>query len=110
MKIVNESVEHIMFGPGVITEVKDNMLWVQFQNGSETKAFQYPEAFEKFLKAIDTEVEENILEELHRKQEQMELEWELGEEEREAAEMEEKKARLQLTKKKSAVRTTKKKS
>lgn len=109
MIIVNERVEHIKFGFGVITEVKDHRIWVQFQDMIGTKAFLYPEAFEKFMKAVNPEVENNILEEWHNKQEQIELELERKEIERENAELEEKKSKLQLTKKKSSSKSTKKK-
>lgn len=109
MIIVNERVEHIKFGPGVVTEVKENRIWVQFQDMIGTKVFLYPEAFEKFLKAVNKTVENNVLEEWHRKQEQIELELERKEKDREAAKLEKKKAKLELVKKKSPAKSTKKK-
>lgn len=109
MIIVNERVEHIKFGFGVITEVKDHRIWVQFKDMIGTKVFLYPEAFEKFLKAVNPTVENNVLEEWYRKQEQIELEMERKEKEREAAELEAKNVKLELAKKKSAAKSTKKK-
>lgn len=109
MILVNESVEHVIFGSGVITEVNDNKIWVKFQDGIGIKVFLYPDVFEKFLKALNPSVESNVLEEWHRKQEQIELDQERKEKEWVAAELEEKKAKLQLIKKKSAVKAAKKK-
>jgi DNA-binding protein H-NS len=76
--------------------------------GHWEKIFQYPEAFEKFLKAVNSAVENNVLEELHRKQEQIELE--RKEKEREAAELKEKIENLVPVKKKAASKTRSKKS
>lgn len=72
MILVNEKVEHISFGVGVVTEERDNKIWVQFQDGIEKKAFLYPDAFEKFLKAANPEIENNVLNELQRRQEELE--------------------------------------
>ncbi len=63
MNIVNEKVEHILFGFGVITKVKEDKVWVQFQEEIGIKAFLYPEAFEKFLKAVNPELRRNAFEE-----------------------------------------------
>jgi hypothetical protein len=105
MILVNEKVEHINFGVGVVTEEKEHKIWVQFQEDIGQKIFLYPEAFEKFLKAEDQTVEDNILEELHRKQEQMELE----RKEREAVELAEREEKSASAKKKTT-RATKKKA
>lgn len=108
MNIVNEGVDHIKFGFGVIKEVKDHKIWVQFQDEIRTKVFLYPEAFEKFLKAVNPAVENNVVEEWHRKQ--VQIEQEHKEKEREAAELKEKKAKLEYIRKKLLVKSTKKKS
>ena len=110
MNIVNESVKHIKFGFGVITEEKDHKICVQFQYNIGTKIFQYPEAFEKFLKAVNQIVEDNVLEELRIKQEQIETELQRKEKERADTALEEKKVKLELVKKKPSVKSTKKKS
>lgn len=107
MTVLNEKVEHIVFGSGVITEVNDHMIRVQFQDEVETKAFLYPEAFKNFLKASNPTVESVVLEELRIKEEQIELK--IKEKEREVAELIEKKAKYQVANKKSAVKTSKKK-
>lgn len=108
MNMLNERVEHNTFGIGVITEVNDNKIWVEFQDSIGTKIFLFPDAFEKFLKAENPTVEENVLEECRIKQEQIEQELERIEKEREAAQLEGKKAKLELAKKKSTVRSRKK--
>lgn len=108
MAIVNESAEHIIFGFGVITEIKNNKIWVQFQENIGTKVFLYPEAFKKFLKAVDVTVESNILEEWNRKQEQ--IEEERKEKQRAAAKIEEERPKPEPVKRKAAPRSTKKKS
>ncbi len=107
MNLVNEKVEHISFGEGVIIKVDDNKICVQFEENIGTKIFIYPDAFEKFLKAVDKAAQENVMEECRRKQEQIEQELELIEKEREAAKLEEK-AKLELSKKKPATRSRKK--
>jgi hypothetical protein len=105
MNILNESVNHIMFGSGVITEVKDHKIWVQFQDEIGTKLFLFPEVFEKFMKVLNPTVESDVLEQLHIKQEKLELE--RLEKEREASELKEKIEKVVAVKKKST-RTTKK--
>lgn len=106
MNLVNERVEHIMFGFGVITELKDHKIWVQFQDEIGTKVFLYPDAFEKYLKAENSTVENNVLEEWRRKQEQLELE--CKEKERIAAEIEDERVKLLPEKKKSRAKSMKK--
>jgi uncharacterized membrane protein len=108
MNLINEKVEHIMFGSGVITEAVENKIWVLFQDEIGKKVFLYPDVFEKFLKASNPRMEDIVIEKLLIKQEQLELE--LREREREIAELIEKKAKFQVAKKKSAVKTTKKKT
>lgn len=107
MNIVNEKVEHIIFGTGVITEVKDNRIYVKFQDEIGVKVFLYPEVFERIMKALNLAVQGDVLEELNRKKEQIAID--RIEKEREAAELEERKAELQLVKKKSTSKSTKKK-
>jgi uncharacterized membrane protein len=48
MNIVNERVEHIMFGLGVITEVYDNKIVVQFQERLEQKYFYIQKHLKNF--------------------------------------------------------------
>jgi hypothetical protein len=106
MTIVNERVEHIMFGFGVITQVESNKVWVQFQDDIERKAFLYPEAFEKFLKAVNVTVQNSLVEELRKKQDQIEEERKVKE--RLDAELEERKPKLAPVKRKPGPKSTKK--
>ena len=116
MNIVNEKVEHSKFGLGVIKEVKDHKISVQFEDMSETKEFLYPEIFEIFLKAMNPTVENNVLEELHIKQDKMDIEHKKNElielerriKERDIAELEKKAAKLELAKDRAAAKLMKK--
>lgn len=83
MDLIKEKVNHISFGQGIILEVKEDKVYVSFQDQENTKAFKYPEAFEKYLKAQNPVIEENILEELRSKRARLEEE-RLAEEERKA--------------------------
>ncbi|MBL4937601.1 hypothetical protein JK636_17945 [Clostridium sp. YIM B02515] len=74
MTLINEKVEHISYGLGVVIEEEATKILVQFTDDIGNKAFKYPEAFEKFLKAVKPEVQNTILEELHSKQKRLELE------------------------------------
>jgi len=109
MDLVNERVEHIKFGIGIITEANNHKIAVQFQDETGTKLFLYPEAFERFLKSVNPAVQDNVMKECRRKQKQIELERKRIEKEREAAELEEKKAKLELAKKKAVARARKRK-
>lgn len=109
MNIVNERVEHVKFGAGLITEVKEDIILVQFHENDEVKAFQYPEAFEKFLKAINTEVQNFALDKLRLKREQLELEMEKRRKEFEEAELEKQKLKPTPVKKGFSAKNKKKK-
>lgn len=98
MTLINEKVEHISFGLGIITEEESTKILVQFTDDIGNKAFRYPEAFEKFLKAVKPEVQNTILEELHAKQKQQESDrLELAQE---ALDLDEKISKLTTPKKK----------
>lgn len=106
VNLVNEKVEHIKFGLGVITELKDHRIYVKFQNNRlGVKEFLYPEAFEKFLKAENPKVGSSAKEELRIKQYQISKE-----RERKASELREKMESMATEKKKSSSKSTKKKT
>lgn len=109
MLLVNEKVEHISYGFGTVTEHAGNKIFVQFTEGIGNKIFLYPDAFDKFLRAVNPIVESNVLEELHTKQEQEKIEHERLKREREAAELEEKMSKVTSTRKK-ATKTVREKS
>lgn len=60
--------EHISWGIGMVTEQKDNYIKIIFGVGE--KQFVYPDAFEKFLKCEDTNMQSQIEEELALKKQQ----------------------------------------
>ncbi len=59
MVIENLRVNHISFGAGVVTEVRDRYFTVMFSGVKKT--FVYPDAFEKFLTCEDGSVPSDIL-------------------------------------------------
>jgi len=44
INIANEKVNHIKFGSGVITDIEEHKILVQFKDNVGAKAFLYPEA------------------------------------------------------------------
>ncbi|EQB87230.1 hypothetical protein J2Z44_003526 [Clostridium punense] len=102
MNIVNENVNHSVFGTGTIIELKDNKISVQFQESFGTKVFLYPDAFESFLKVSNPIVEQEILQELKVKQQREEV---LKEKQRKEQELREKMEKLNPPKKKRVKRT-----
>ena len=68
MNLMNRSIKHIFWGMGTATEQKDNYIKISFPIGE--KQFVYPDAFEKFLKCEDTNVQGQIEEEIARKKQQ----------------------------------------
>lgn len=102
MNIVNENVNHSVFGTGTITELKDNKISVQFQESFGTKVFLYPDAFESFLKVSNPIVEQEILHELKIKQQREEV---LKEKKCKEQELREKMEKLNPPKKKRVKRT-----
>jgi len=76
MNLVSQRVDHIKYGAGVITEVTGDIIRIRFSEQIGIKAFLYPEAFDTFLKAINSEVSGFVLEALRVKREQASLELE----------------------------------
>jgi hypothetical protein len=107
MNILNENVEHSVFSEGIITEVDGNKIWIQFPDEVGTKTFLYPEGFEKYLKATNEAVMENVLEELRVKKEIIEFQREVKE--RKEAEIKERMVKAEPVKKKAVRKTVKKK-
>jgi len=58
MDLMNIKVKHTKYGVGMVTEVKNGKFTVQFL-AKEIK-FQYPEAFEKAMKAENLQIQEDI--------------------------------------------------
>lgn len=59
MDLIGLKVRHKSFGEGEIIETNNNYFKVQFQ--SETKPFVFPDAFEKFVIALDDKKQAEIL-------------------------------------------------
>ena len=74
MNILNEQIEHILFGEGKVIGQKEEKLVIQFSEEVGVKQFLYPDAFEKHLKLNNPGIELSVLGELHDKQAQSEAE------------------------------------
>ena len=68
MNLINCSVKHISWGIGMVIEQKGSYIKVVFSIGE--KQFVYPDAFEKFLKCKDTDMQGQIEEEIAQKKQQ----------------------------------------
>ena len=60
MELVGLKVKHSTFGSGIIIEQIDNQIHVEFP--AKTVKFVYPDGFEKFLRAEDTDIQQKIIE------------------------------------------------
>lgn len=74
MNIINEKIEHDVFGEGTVISREDGRINIQFSEQYGIKQFLYPDAFEKHLRLYNHDVELSVLEELHDKQAQIEAE------------------------------------
>ncbi|SHE47922.1 hypothetical protein [Lactonifactor longoviformis] len=63
--ILNIKVKHKVFGIGIITEVSDNHLTINF--AAKESKFIYPDAFEQFIEAEDSSVQAEIMKEVNNK-------------------------------------------
>ena len=63
MYLVGVKVRHAIFGIGEIKACSGNYLTIEFS--SKTSKFIYPDAFEKFIKAEDADVQEAIIKEIN---------------------------------------------
>lgn len=59
--LINEYVDHIKFGRGMIVGEDTGRISVEFTKPAETKMFQLPEAFEQFLKFEDSSLQDECL-------------------------------------------------
>ncbi|MGN0136188.1 hypothetical protein [Anaerotignum sp.] len=64
MNLIHQEVYHITLGIGEIVAQTDKMVTVQFL--SKCSKFQYPDAFLKFLKATNTDIQSAIIQEFER--------------------------------------------
>lgn len=63
MELIGLKVKHAVFGAGVITEMEGNYITVEF--ASKATKFVYPDAFEKFIKAEDSVLQQAIMDEIN---------------------------------------------
>ncbi len=100
MDILNLKVKHTSFGLGTVIEADDKYFTVQFD--AKKSKFEYPEAFEKFIKADDSAVQDAIMKDIAAAKQ--------AEEERRQAELAERKLAedRKEAEKQSAYHTTKK--
>jgi len=72
MNLINKKVAHNSFGEGVITNVTDKYVTVEFEK--EVKTFQYPICFDLFLKILDHDLNGKVAEQIEVLKEGMEEE------------------------------------
>lgn len=104
MTLINEKIDHIVFGEGMVIGQNDGRLTIQFSEQYGIKQFMYPDAFEKHLKLFNEDLEQSILKELNDKQQKIEAERLLKLQQREQEELERKMA-LKKTKAKPTPRS-----
>lgn len=71
MKLDNKKIKHVVFGDGKVISQDTQRITVQFSEQYGTKQFVYPDAFDKYLKLYDADVEVAVMEELNSKQDQI---------------------------------------
>lgn len=71
MDLTNMQVSHMKFGIGTIEEHDSEIITVRFAN--ETKKFQYPLAFERFLELLDAAHSRELKEEIEMKKEEIRI-------------------------------------
>ncbi len=59
IELLNLKVKHKVYGTGIITDVAENYITVQFD--SKSAKFLYPDSFEKFLTAVDPSIQADIM-------------------------------------------------
>lgn len=62
-KLIGKKVEHVTWGAGTIITIEDNYAEIVFKDG-ELKKYQFPAAFNKYMKASEPEIQKEIEEEL----------------------------------------------
>lgn len=68
MDIINEKIKHITYGDGQVISQKAEILSIQFSEQHGVKNFLYPDAFAKYLKPYNANIEVSILKDLQAKQ------------------------------------------
>lgn len=68
MKLINKKINHVLFGDGKVISQEAQRITVQFSEQYGTKQFIYPDAFDKYLKLPNADLEIAVMEELHSRQ------------------------------------------
>lgn len=97
--VIKSKVRHTRFGEGTITKAMDNYLTIRFST-KESK-FLFPDSFEKFIKAEDPTLQEEVLDLIKKKKD--ELDRHQQEEEERKFEKEQNKQVSEITKKRRDV-------
>lgn len=84
MELIGLKVKHAVFGVGTITEKDGNYITVEF--AAKTTKFVYLDAFEKFIKAEDSVVQQAIVDEINDAKSAAEQKYQAEEAARKAAE------------------------
>lgn len=108
--LINENVEHIRFGKGLIIGEEADRITVEFPDAIGNKRFQFPDAFEQFLRFEENSLQEESLNMIESKKQKLEEEKEkrrlelarLNEEERVLEELDRKKKYKRTAKKRVA--------
>ena len=74
MDIINKKIEHFLYGDGTVICRKEDILYIQFSEPYGVKQFIYPDAFEKYLKLCDLDLEKFVMEEINNKKLRIETE------------------------------------
>jgi hypothetical protein len=74
MNLVKEKIRHTLFGDGKVISQEAEILSIQFSEQYGIKKFVYPDAFEKYLKLYNHEIEISVLKNLHDKTARIEAE------------------------------------
>jgi len=62
MDVSGKRVSHTKFGEGKIVEQSDNAIHIEFS--TQTKVFQYPNCFEKYISFVGNDIPDEILGEI----------------------------------------------
>ena len=60
MDLINELVEHPVFGSGRVISQDDRRITIQFSKQTGVKRFLYPDAFEKYLNMCNPAAAQNV--------------------------------------------------
>lgn len=70
--LIDKKVKHLKFGEGVVKDIlDDDKIIIKFNELSEDKKFKFPEVFEGFLSLEDSASQENVMELLQEKKEEV---------------------------------------